>query len=64
VGRTPRFPKQYAQDRGIDVTWHGEALVYEKTIEKQWNILKLLDEDGTEGPVSGRTYDSLAKREV
>jgi len=56
--------KKYGEDRGIDVTWNGDAMVYENTIEKQWNILKLLDEDHTVGPVTGRTYDSPAKREI
>ncbi len=64
VGSPVPVLKQYAQQRRIDVQWHGDALVYENTIEKQWNILKLLDEDRTEGPVSGRTYESSAKRQV
>jgi hypothetical protein len=56
--------KKYAQERKIDVTWNGNALVYENSIEKQWNILKLLNEDHTLGPVSGRTFDSPVKRRV
>lgn len=56
--------KQYAAERGIIVKWDGDALVFDGSIENQFAILKLLDEDRTHGPVSGRTYDSAAKQAV
>lgn len=56
--------KQYAIEREIAVEWEGDALVFDGSIEHQFAILKLLDEDRTHGPVSGRTYDSAAKQAV
>jgi hypothetical protein len=56
--------KVYAAERGIEVEWDGDALVFDGSIGRQHAILKLLDEDRTLGPVSGRTYDSAAKQAV
>jgi hypothetical protein len=56
--------KQYATDYAIPVAWEEDVLVFDGTFEGQWSILKLLDEDRTEGPVSHRKYESAAKREV
>jgi hypothetical protein len=56
--------KEYATDYNISVDWDEDALVFDGTFEGQWSILKLLDEDRTEGPVSHRKYESAAKREV
>jgi hypothetical protein len=56
--------KAYATQRGIPVEWDGDALVFDGSIDRQSAILKLLDEDRTHGPVSGRTYDSAAKQAV
>jgi hypothetical protein len=56
--------KVYGEERGIEVQWNGDALVFDGSIGHQHAILKLLDEDRTEGPVSGRTYDSAAKQTV
>ena len=56
--------KVYAEERGIDVTWDGDALVFDDSIENQQEILKLLDEGRTLGPVSGRTFDAAAKQVV
>jgi hypothetical protein len=56
--------KIYAEERGIDVEWDGDALVFDGSIEHQQAILKLLDEGRTLGPVSGRTFDSAAKQVV
>lgn len=57
--------KDYAEERGLDIVWtNDDELVFDGTIENQWAILKLLDEDRTVGPVSGRTYDSAAKIRV
>jgi len=56
--------KDYANEFDLEVDWDGQALVFDGTIERQWTILKLLDEDRTEGPVSGRHYESSSKRQV
>lgn len=56
--------KQYSIDYDLRIQWHGDSLVFEDSIEGQWNILKLLDEDRTEGPVSHRHYESAAKRQI
>lgn len=56
--------KKYAEDYNIAVQWDGDALVFDDTFEGQWAVLKLLDEDRTEGPVSHRKYESAAKRLV
>jgi hypothetical protein len=56
--------KAYAKQWNIAVEWDGDALVFNGSVEHQWAILKLLDEDGTTGPVSGRRYESAAKRRV
>jgi Domain of unknown function (DUF4868) len=56
--------KQYAIDYDIGVTWSSDALVFDGSLESQWDILKLLDEDRTEGPLTHRHYESAAKREV
>ena len=56
--------KSYATERGIPVEWDGDALVFDGSIDRQSAILKLLDEDRTHGPVSGRTYDSAAKQAI
>jgi hypothetical protein len=56
--------KKYATDYDIDVVWDGDDLVFEEEFESQWDILKLLDEDRTRGPVSGRHFESSAKRAV
>lgn len=61
---TPAELKTYASTYAIDVAWEGEALVFDGSLENQWAIFKLLDEDRTEGPVSHRRYESAAKREV
>ena len=64
VDRSIASLKTYAIAYDISVTWNGEALVFDESIEGQWAILKLLDEDRTEGPVSGRHYESSAKGQV
>jgi hypothetical protein len=56
--------KQYATQYNISVVWDADELVFDGSLEGQWAILKLLDEDRTEGPISHRHYESAAKREV
>jgi hypothetical protein len=56
--------KQYGTQYEIPVVWDGDQLVFDGSLETQWAILKLLDEDRTEGPISHRHYESAAKREI
>jgi Kiwa protein KwaB-like len=54
--------KQYAEDYALDLEWIGDAVVFKDTFARQWDVLILLDEDRTEGPVSHRKYESSSKR--
>lgn len=56
--------KSYADEYKIPVEWKGDSLVFDGSLERQWAILKLLDEDRTEGPVSKRHYEAAAKRQI
>jgi hypothetical protein len=56
--------KAYAAQYDISVQWDGDELVFDGSLEGQWSIFKLLDEDRTEGPVSHRHYESPQKRTV
>jgi Domain of unknown function (DUF4868) len=56
--------RQYAIEWDIPVEWDGDKLVFDESLAGQWNILILLDEDRTEGPVSHRKYESASKREI
>jgi hypothetical protein len=39
-------------------------MVFDGSVEKQWNILRLLDEARTLGPVTGKHWDTSSKTEV
>jgi Kiwa protein KwaB-like len=56
--------RTYAQDYSIDIDWNGDRLVFDGSVEKQWNILRLLDEARTLGPVTGKHWDTSSKTEV
>jgi hypothetical protein len=56
--------REYADEYHIEVQWDGDSLVFDGGLEHQWNILKLLDEAGTLGPVSGKKYEVAAKVEI
>jgi hypothetical protein len=56
--------RDYAEKYKIAVKWDKDDLVFDGSLEGQWAILKLLDEDRTEGPLSHRHYESADKREV
>lgn len=57
--------KDYATQHKLDIVWNGDSVVFDAaTIESQWRILKLLDEDRLKGPLSGTLFDSNSKREV
>ncbi len=63
-GRPIKELKEYAKTHKIPVVWDKDALVFDGSIDAQWSILKLLDEDRTDGPVSGRVYESSSKRTI
>jgi hypothetical protein len=62
--RTPAELKKYAKDYGIPVDWVDDELVFDGSIEKQWSILRLLDEARTLGPVTGKHWDTSGKVQV
>jgi len=56
--------RRYGQEYSIDVHWNGDRMVFDGSVEKQWNILRLLDEARTLGPVTGKHWDTSSKTEV
>ena len=56
--------RKYGQDYKIDVAWNEDRMVFDGSVEKQWNILRLLDEAHTLGPVTGKKWESSTKTEV
>jgi len=50
-----RYPK-------LGVTWAGDELVFEGDLKHQWSILRLLDEAGFTGELSGEQFEAPAKR--
>ncbi len=61
---SPAQLRDYATRYKIEVQWDADDLIFDGSLEGQWAILKLLDEDRTEGPLSHRHYESATKREV
>jgi hypothetical protein len=62
--RSPAELKKYAKNYGIPIDWKGDKLVFEGSLEKQWSILRLLDETRTLGPVTGKHWDTSGKTQV
>ena len=56
--------KKYATEYNIPVDWEGDKLVFDGSLEKQWSILRLLDEARTLGPVTGKHWDTSGKVQV
>jgi hypothetical protein len=56
--------RKYGIDYKIDVDWNDDRMVFDGSVEKQWNILRLLDEAHTLGPVTGKKWESSTKTEV
>ncbi|MBS1882109.1 MAG: DUF4868 domain-containing protein [Actinobacteria bacterium] len=48
----------------LGVEWNGDALVFDGSLEKQWSILRLLDEAGFTGELSGEKFEAPAKRHL
>jgi Domain of unknown function (DUF4868) len=62
--RSPAELKKYATEYDIPVDWEGDKLVFDGSLEKQWSILRLLDEARTLGPVTGKHWDTSGKVQV
>lgn len=62
--RPPDQLRNYGQEYGIEVDWNGDRMVFDGSVEKQWNILRLLDEARTLGPVTGKHWETSSKIEV
>jgi ACT domain-containing protein len=56
--------RKYASDYSIHVEWDGDEMIFDDSVENQWNILRLLDEARTLGPVTGKHWDTSSKVEV
>lgn len=62
--KPPAVLRKYGQDYNIDVDWQQDSMVFDGSVAKQWNILRLLDEARTLGPVTGKKWDTSSKTEV
>lgn len=60
----PDVLREYGEEYDIEVEWDGDAMIFDGDVRHQWNILRLLDEARTLGPVTGKKWDSSAKIEV
>lgn len=56
--------RKYAEDYNIEIQWDGDEMVFDPSLNNQWNILRLLDEARTLGPVTGKHWDTSSKVEV
>jgi len=48
----------------LGVQWNGDALIFDGSLEGQWSILRLLDEAGFTGELSGEKFEAPAKRHL
>jgi hypothetical protein len=48
----------------LGVTWNGNKLVFDGALDKQWSILRLLDEAGFTGELSGEKFEAPSKRHL
>jgi hypothetical protein len=62
--RPPDVLRTYAAEYSIDIEWNGDRMIFDGSVEKQWNILRLLDEARTLGPVTGKHWDTSSKTQV
>lgn len=46
----------------LGVKWDGDKLVFEGDLKHQWSILRLFDEAGFTGELSGEQFEAAAKR--
>jgi hypothetical protein len=62
--RSPDVLRDYGEEFEIDVEWDGDKMIFDGAVERQWNILRLLDEARTLGPVTGKKWDTSSKVEI
>jgi hypothetical protein len=62
--KPPEVLRKYAAEYSIDIDWNGDKMIFDSSVEKQWNILRLLDEARTLGPVTGKHWDTSSKVQV
>ncbi len=62
--KPPDVLRTYAAEYSIDIEWNDDSMVFDGSVEKQWNILRLLDEARTLGPVTGKHWDTSSKVQV
>jgi hypothetical protein len=48
----------------LGVQWAEDSLVFDGSLERQWSILRLLDEAGFTGELSGEQFEAPAKRHL
>jgi hypothetical protein len=48
----------------LGIEWRDTALVFDGSLERQWSILKLFDEAGFTGDLSGEKFEAAAKRHL
>jgi hypothetical protein len=53
------YTSKYAE---LGVEWRDDSLVFDDALEHQWAILKLFDEAGYTGDLSGEKFEAAAKR--
>jgi hypothetical protein len=53
------YSERYPQ---LGVKWDGDQLVFEGDLKHQWSILRLFDEAGFTGELSGEQFEAPAKR--
>ena len=59
--RPPDVLRTYGRDYSIEVDWDQDEMIFDGSVEKQWNILRLLDEANTLGPVTQKKYETSSK---
>lgn len=59
VAELKAYSERYPQ---LGVKWDGEELVFEGDLKHQWSILRLFDEAGFTGELSGDQFEAAAKR--
>lgn len=52
------YSQQYP---GLGVVWQGDELIYDGALDRQWSILRLFDEAGFTGGLSGEQFLSKSK---
>jgi hypothetical protein len=57
--------KQYASDYNINVAWTNDSkAIFDGDVAMQWNLLRLLDEGNTLGPVTHTKYETSGKNPI